>query len=130
MIVVDHETVIQQIQSFFDRYNYYHNNVGTLSAKHKFRQTQTTTINSLLIILCRQSIPKGEIMANGPKKREDSISEEGSAFGQRVKGAVKEGWGKVTGDEELEREGELERAEGRARQASNQVSTSNDARHA
>jgi uncharacterized protein YjbJ (UPF0337 family) len=100
----------------------YPNDAGTFSAKHKFRQTQATTINSLLIILCRQSIPKGEIMANGPKKREDSISEEGSAFGQRVKGAVKEAWGKVTGDEELEREGEKEKAEGRARQASNQVS--------
>jgi uncharacterized protein YjbJ (UPF0337 family) len=64
-------------------------------------------------------------MANGPKKREDSISEEASAFGQRVKGAVKEGWGKVTGDEEMEQEGELERAEGRARQSSNQVTFSN-----
>jgi uncharacterized protein YjbJ (UPF0337 family) len=57
-------------------------------------------------------------MANGSKKRESSRSEESSAFGQRVKGAVKEGWGKVTGDEEMEREGELEKAEGRARQAS------------
>jgi uncharacterized protein YjbJ (UPF0337 family) len=64
-------------------------------------------------------------MANGPKKRENSISEEASAFGQRVKGAAKEGWGKVTGDEEMEREGEQERAEGRTRQASNQVTVSN-----
>jgi len=61
-------------------------------------------------------------MANGPKKREDRRED---AFGERVKGAVKEEWGRVTGDEELEREGELERAEGRARQASNQVTVSN-----
>jgi uncharacterized protein YjbJ (UPF0337 family) len=64
-------------------------------------------------------------MANGPKKREDRESEEASAIGQRAKGAVKEGWGKVTGDEELEREGEQERAEGRARQSSSQVIVSN-----
>jgi uncharacterized protein YjbJ (UPF0337 family) len=114
------ETVIQQIQSFFDRYNNYPNYVEPYS--------QSTNLVRLrpLSIRCdyfcgRQSISKGEVMANGPKKREDRISEEGSAFGQRVKGAAKEAWGKVTGDEELEREGELEKAEGRARQASNQV---------
>jgi uncharacterized protein YjbJ (UPF0337 family) len=64
---------------------------------------------------------KEKIMANSPKKQDDSLREEASAIGERVKGAVKEGWGAVTGDRATEREGERENAEGRARQASNQA---------
>jgi uncharacterized protein YjbJ (UPF0337 family) len=62
-----------------------------------------------------------KVMANGPKKQDNSISEEVSAMGERAKGAVKEGWGKVTGDRATERQGERENAEGRARQAANQA---------
>ncbi len=53
------------------------------------------------------------------KKRDDSIAEELSAMGQRAKGAVKEAAGTVTGNRSLEREGEIEKAEGRARQEAN-----------
>lgn len=53
--------------------------------------------------------------------QDDTLREEGSAFGQRVKGAVKYAAGAVTGDRSLEREGERENAEGRARQARNDV---------
>jgi len=60
-------------------------------------------------------------MATGPKKHENSVSEEASAIGKRAKGAIKKGWGAVKDDEEMEREGEREIAEGRARQSENQV---------
>jgi uncharacterized protein YjbJ (UPF0337 family) len=49
----------------------------------------------------------------------NSIREETSAMGQRVKGAVKDAAGAMTGNERLEREGERENAMGRARQAQN-----------
>jgi uncharacterized protein YjbJ (UPF0337 family) len=48
-----------------------------------------------------------------------SIREETGAFGERMKGAAKDAAGAVLGDEELEREGERENAEGRRRQAQN-----------
>jgi uncharacterized protein YjbJ (UPF0337 family) len=51
--------------------------------------------------------------------KRDSVGEEVSAFGQRVKGAAKDATGAMTGNESLEREGERENAEGRARQAAN-----------
>ena len=60
-------------------------------------------------------------MANDNKHPDDSVSEEASAFGRRVKGAAKEGAGAITGSESLEREGERENAEGRARQGRNDV---------
>ena len=60
-------------------------------------------------------------MANDNKHQDDSVSEEASAFGKRVKGAAKDGLGAVTGNEALEREGERENAEGRARQGRNDV---------
>jgi uncharacterized protein YjbJ (UPF0337 family) len=60
-------------------------------------------------------------MANENKRPDDSVSEEASAFGQRVKGATKDGIGAITGNESLEREGERENAEGRARQGRNNV---------
>ena len=58
-------------------------------------------------------------MATDNKHRDGSIAEETAAFGQRVKGAAKDGVGAVTGNSSLEREGELENAEGRRRQAQN-----------
>ena len=53
--------------------------------------------------------------------KDDTLREEGSAFGQRVKGAVKDAAGAATGNRSLEREGEIENAEGRDRQARNNV---------
>ena len=60
-------------------------------------------------------------MVYDTKRSDDSVAEETSAFGQRVKGAAKDGIGAVTGNESLEREGERENAQGRARQAQNDV---------
>ncbi|BCS32616.1 hypothetical protein TBR22_A18300 [Luteitalea sp. TBR-22] len=60
-------------------------------------------------------------MANDINRRDDSATEELSAFGERVKGAAKDAVGSVTGNPSLERQGELENAEGRARQARNDV---------
>jgi uncharacterized protein YjbJ (UPF0337 family) len=54
-------------------------------------------------------------------KKDDTIGEEASALGQRVKGAAKDAAGAVTGNRQLERAGERENAEGRARQATNDV---------
>ena len=53
--------------------------------------------------------------------RKDSIGEETSAFGQRVKGAAKDATGSITGNERLEREGERENAMGNVRQEANDV---------
>jgi uncharacterized protein YjbJ (UPF0337 family) len=53
--------------------------------------------------------------------KKDSIGEETSAFGERVKGAAKDAAGSVTGNESLKREGQFERAEGNMRQESNDV---------
>jgi len=53
--------------------------------------------------------------------KKGSITEEASAFGQRVKGAAKDVAGDATGNESLEREGEAENAEGRARQGANEI---------
>jgi uncharacterized protein YjbJ (UPF0337 family) len=53
--------------------------------------------------------------------KKDSIGEEASAFGQRVKGAAKDAYGDVTDNKSLEREGERENAEGNARQEANDV---------
>ncbi|MDQ3070242.1 MAG: CsbD family protein, partial [Acidobacteriota bacterium] len=55
------------------------------------------------------------------KYKDGSVTEEVSAFGERVKGATKDGIGDLTGNRSLEREGERENAEGRQRQASNDV---------
>src|SRR4029453_15765855 len=60
-------------------------------------------------------------MADQGKYKDDSVAEEASAFGERVKGATKDAVGAVTGNRSLEREGERENAEGRARQANNDV---------
>ena len=60
-------------------------------------------------------------MTDEKKFRDDSVAEETSAFGERLTGAVKDGAGALTGNKALEREGERENAEGRARQAQNDV---------
>lgn len=60
------------------------------------------------------------------KYKDDSVAEEASAFGQRVKGAVKDATGAVTGNSSLEREGERENAEGRKRQGQNNVMDETD----
>ena len=60
-------------------------------------------------------------MADDFSRRDDSVKEEVSAFGERVKGATKGAVGSVTGNRSLEREGELENASGRVRQAENDV---------
>ncbi|HEV3469518.1 MAG TPA: hypothetical protein VG148_09380 [Pyrinomonadaceae bacterium] len=53
--------------------------------------------------------------------KKDSLGEEASAFGQRVKGAAKDAAGDIIGDERMEREGERENAAGNARQEANDV---------
>ena len=60
-------------------------------------------------------------MADEKKQRDDTLGEEISAFGERAKGAAKDAAGSLTGNRSLEREGERENAEGRARQARNDV---------
>ena len=55
------------------------------------------------------------------KDNENTVGEEVSAFGQRVEGVAKDAAGSITGNRDLEREGERDRAEGRQRQASNYV---------
>ena len=59
-------------------------------------------------------------------RRDDSVGEEASAFGQRVKGAAKDAAGAVTGNRSLEREGERENAMGNARQEANSVFDESD----
>lgn len=56
-----------------------------------------------------------------PRNSDGTFGEEVSALGQRTKGAVKDATGAMTGNRRLEREGERENADGRARQASNNV---------
>jgi uncharacterized protein YjbJ (UPF0337 family) len=52
-------------------------------------------------------------------RHDPGIGEETSAFGQRVKGKVKDIAGEVTGDESLEEKGERENRAGRERQGKN-----------
>ncbi len=59
-------------------------------------------------------------------KQDGTVGEEASALGQRVKGATKDAVGAVTGNRSMEREGERENAEGRARQSANDVIDDND----
>lgn len=60
-------------------------------------------------------------MAYTKKQHDNSMAEEASAMGERAMGAIKEGVGAVTGNEDLERRGERQNAEGRQRQATNHV---------
>src|SRR5688500_15758883 len=59
-------------------------------------------------------------------RKDDSVGEEVSAVGERVKGATKDAVGAMTGNRSPEREGERENAEGRARQAANKVMEETD----
>jgi uncharacterized protein YjbJ (UPF0337 family) len=59
-------------------------------------------------------------------KKDDTLGEEVSAFGQRVKGAAKDVVGDAIDDEEMEAEGKVENAVGRARQATNDVMKETD----
>lgn len=59
-------------------------------------------------------------------KKDDTVGEELSAFGQRVKGGTKDVVGDVVNDRGMEREGERENTQGRARQATNNVMDETD----
>lgn len=48
--------------------------------------------------------------------RKKSVDEQIAGKGESMKGKVKEGLGKLTGDEDLEAEGEIEQGEGQVRQ--------------
>ena len=56
--------------------------------------------------------------SNAPR-HDNSIAEETSATGQRIKGAIKDAVGDMTDNESLERKGERENAAGRDRQRKN-----------
>ena len=60
------------------------------------------------------------------KQSDDTVGEEVSAVGQRIKGAAKDLAGNITNDRELEREGERDNAIGRSRQANNNVMDETD----
>ena len=53
------------------------------------------------------------------RRHDNSIAEETSATGQRVKGAIEDAAGEVSGDEQLEEKGERENEAGRDRQRRN-----------
>ncbi len=59
-------------------------------------------------------------------KNDNTLGEEVSALGQRTKGAAKDMMGDAIDDEQMEAEGKLENAAGRARQASNKVMDETD----
>jgi uncharacterized protein YjbJ (UPF0337 family) len=65
-------------------------------------------------------------MADDRTRRDDSMREEVSAFGERAKGAAKDAAGSITGNRRLEKEGELENLEGRTRQERNDVMDETD----
>ena len=60
-------------------------------------------------------------MPNPRREHDNQAAEEASAMGERATGAAKEGWGKLTGDEDVRREGRFEKEQGRARQEANEV---------
>ena len=57
--------------------------------------------------------------SNAPRHEPDSVAEETSATGQRVKGATEKAVGEATGNESLEDKGERENAAGKDRQKKN-----------
>ena len=63
-------------------------------------------------------------------KKDDSVAEEVSAFGERAKGAMKNAAGSVTGNSTMERAGEHDMAEGKARQQYNNVLDETDGKRA
>lgn len=56
-------------------------------------------------------------------KGQGTVREEASAFGDRVEGNVKDAYGAVTGNEAVEREGEIQANQGAARQEQNSMLT-------
>ena len=56
---------------------------------------------------------------SAPRKHANSVAEETSATGQRVKGAIKEELGDALDDEEMESEGAVENEVGKIRQKKN-----------
>lgn len=57
--------------------------------------------------------------SNAPRHDRNSVAEETSATGQRIKGAIKDAAGDLTDNESLERKGERENAAGIDRQRKN-----------
>ena len=57
--------------------------------------------------------------SNAPRHDQGSVAEETSATGQRIKGAAKDTFGEITGNQSVEEKGERENAAGRDRQKSN-----------
>ena len=57
--------------------------------------------------------------SNEPRHTPDSVREEVSATGQRVKGATENAVGEMTGNDELEDKGERENEAGKDRQKDN-----------
>jgi uncharacterized protein YjbJ (UPF0337 family) len=57
--------------------------------------------------------------STAPRHARNSVTEETSATGQRVKGAIKEATGDLLDDEEMEEKGESENAAGKIRQKKN-----------
>ena len=57
--------------------------------------------------------------SNANRYEEDSVAEETSATGQRIKGAVKDATGELIDDEALEDKGERENQAGKDRQRRN-----------
>ena len=57
--------------------------------------------------------------SNAPRHTPGSVAEETSATGQRIKGAIKDAAGELTGDQALEDKGERENAAGINRQKKN-----------
>jgi uncharacterized protein YjbJ (UPF0337 family) len=57
--------------------------------------------------------------SNAPRHDRNSVAEETSATGQRIKGAIKDAAGDLTDNESLEEKGERENAAGIDRQRKN-----------
>jgi uncharacterized protein YjbJ (UPF0337 family) len=57
--------------------------------------------------------------SNAPRHDRNSVAEETSATGQRIKGGIKDAVGDLTDNESLERKGERENAAGIDRQRKN-----------
>lgn len=57
--------------------------------------------------------------SNAPRHDKNSVAEETSATGQRIKGAIKDAVGDMTDNERLEKQGERENAAGINRQKKN-----------
>ena len=56
-----------------------------------------------------------------PMRRDDNVGDELSAINERAKGAAKDAYGSVTGDRQVEIEGQRQNADGRLRQEQNNM---------